>query len=109
MWFEGRRLHASSLLELATSHHRRNNEVSRAHYSHPRVAIDVLIHLFCTSVVKEINSINMKELEGNGGGSWHDTYKGQYNLLTQLFAYPGVGMACISPSFWRSSLGVRER
>ncbi|KAL7410238.1 hypothetical protein BDY24DRAFT_328508, partial [Mrakia frigida] len=27
------------------------------------------------SVVKEINSINQKELEGNGGGSWHDTYK----------------------------------
>ena len=29
--------------------------------------------------MKEINSINQKELEGNGGGSWHDTYKGEHS------------------------------
>lgn len=41
-------------------------------------ADDRLPLLTCVcSVVKEITQINLRELEGNGAGSWHDTYKGQ--------------------------------
>ena len=45
--------------------------------------ISLCMPLNSSSVVREINKINERELELGTSGSWHDDYKGEYVLYSE--------------------------